>query len=170
MAHWQLALSYAQYLSPELHAIVNDVFKIRAFSSSHHKRRYRMKNPYSGGIYTMNLKCFSLILILVSAEVCADNSALEAAIGGALGGAAGAALGNEIGGRNGAIVGGAVGASVGTAIATDPDHRHNAPARGQYNYYPSDTYPAYPGNAYPVRPADAHGYHCPPGQAKKGRC
>jgi len=28
-AHWQLALSYAQYLSPELHGIVNNVFKER---------------------------------------------------------------------------------------------------------------------------------------------
>ncbi len=28
-AHWQLALSYAQYLSPELHLIVNRVFKER---------------------------------------------------------------------------------------------------------------------------------------------
>ena len=28
-AHWQLALSYAQYLSPELHLIVNQVFKER---------------------------------------------------------------------------------------------------------------------------------------------
>ena len=28
-AHWQLALSYAQYLSPELHLVVNQVFKER---------------------------------------------------------------------------------------------------------------------------------------------
>lgn len=28
-AHWQLALSYAQYLSPELHTAVNDVFRER---------------------------------------------------------------------------------------------------------------------------------------------
>ncbi|WP_025039772.1 KilA-N domain-containing protein [Nitrosospira briensis] len=28
-AHWQLALSYAQYLSPELHLIVNQIFKER---------------------------------------------------------------------------------------------------------------------------------------------
>lgn len=28
-AHWQLALSYAQYLSPELHGVVNGVFKER---------------------------------------------------------------------------------------------------------------------------------------------
>jgi len=29
LAHWQLALTYAKYLSPELHIAVNDVFKER---------------------------------------------------------------------------------------------------------------------------------------------
>lgn len=29
LAHWQLALAYAQYLSPELHIVVNDVFRER---------------------------------------------------------------------------------------------------------------------------------------------
>ena len=111
----------------------------------------------------MNLKYFSLILILVAMEVNAGNSTLDAAVGGALGGAAGAALGNELGGRSGAIVGGALGASVGTAITTDQDHRHSAPVGSQYNNYPRNAYPVYPGNVNP-------GYHCPPGQAKKGRC
>ncbi|SFI64171.1 glycine zipper domain-containing protein [Nitrosomonas sp. Nm34] len=121
----------------------------------------------------MKLKYFFLALALAAVEVSADNSTLDAAIGGALGGAAGAALGNEIGGRNGAIIGGAVGAGVGSAITTDDDHRHasrknpyySAPPGGQYyNAPPSGVRHQY--NHYDYD----RGYHCPPGQAKKGRC
>jgi hypothetical protein len=86
------------------------------------------------------------------------DATLDAAIGGGLGGAAGAAIGNEIGGREGAIAGGALGAATGTAITTDkyPERR----------YPPTRTYvvPAPPPAWVPP------GYHCPPGQRKKGRC
>ena len=104
----------------------------------------------------MNLKYFLLALSLVAIEVNADNSTLDAAIGGAIGGAAGAAIGNELGGRDGAIVGGALGAAAGTAVNTNHGPRYVAPPRVHYEY-----------NPYPQK---RHGHHCPPGQAKKGRC
>jgi len=110
----------------------------------------------------MNLKYFLPIFAFVAMEAGADNSTLDAAVGGAIGGAAGAALGNELGGRSGAIIGGALGASAGNAITTKPDHH-------QHDNYPQHAYPVYPSNnVYPgnINP----GYHCPPGQAKKGRC
>lgn len=98
-----------------------------------------------------------LLGIGLSTPVFADSSTLDAAIGGGLGGAAGAALGNEIGGREGAIIGGALGGAAGTALATDPDVRVKRPAvEPEPRYY-----------RHPV----GHPYiHCPPGQAKKGRC
>jgi hypothetical protein len=111
-----------------------------------------------GTINLMNLKYFLLILSLVAIEVNADNSTLNAAIGGAIGGAAGAAIGNELGGRDGAIMGGALGAAVGTAVNTGQESRHAAPPpRVHYEY-----------NSYPQK--RRRGHHCPPGQAKKGRC
>lgn len=115
----------------------------------------------------MNLRYLPLILVLAVGEVSADNSTLDAAIGGAIGGAAGAAIGNELGGRNGAIVGGALGASVGTAVTTDNGSRHGTPQRNQhYGVQPGN--PQYQYNNY--RRNGDPGYHCPPGQAKKGRC
>ena len=76
-------------------------------------------------------------------------------VGGALGGAVGA----EVGGRNGAIIGSGVGAAVGTAIATN-DHQaeqHKTPqAKVEVNYRTEKKHPH-------------KQYHCPPGQAKKGR-
>ena len=102
----------------------------------------------------MNLKYLPFIFVLTVAEVSADNSVLDAAIGGAIVGGAGAAIRNELGGRNGAIVGGALGASVGTAVTTNQGSRHGIPVRDQY---------------YGGKPRNP-GYHCPPGQAKKGRC
>jgi len=115
----------------------------------------------------MNLRYLPLILILAAVEVSADNSTLDAAIGGAIGGAAGAAIGNELGGRNGAIVGGALGASAGTAVTTDQRSRHGTPPRDQY-YGSQPRNPRYEYNSYPHN--GNPGYHCPPGQAKKGRC
>jgi hypothetical protein len=105
----------------------------------------------------MKLRFVALALSLVAVQASADNSTLDAAIGGGIGGAAGAAIGNEVGGRDGAIVGGAIGAAVGTAVNTDDgSHHHSAPvAEPRYEY-----------SRPPVQP----GYHCPPGQAKKGRC
>jgi len=89
--------------------------------------------------------------------VLADSSTLDAAIGGGLGGAAGAALGNELGGRDGAIIGGAIGGAAGAAIATD-------------EHGPSRRPVVETGPAYTRHPVGHPYYHCPPGQAKKGRC
>lgn len=98
-----------------------------------------------------------LLGMTLALPVLADSSTLDAAIGGGLGGAAGAAIGNELGGREGAIVGGAIGGAAGAAVATDPGgqaKRHEASTRTEYHRRPT-------GHPY---------YHCPPGQAKKGRC
>ncbi len=103
----------------------------------------------------MNLKYFSLMLILVAVDVNADNSKLDAAIGGAIGGGAGAVIGNELGGRTGAIAGGALGAAIGTSVTTTQGGLHATPQRNPRYEYRRDGNP---------------GYNCPPGQAKKGRC
>ena len=105
----------------------------------------------------MNIKYLVLVAALSVFEVHADST-VDAAIGGGLGGAAGAAIGNEVGGRDGAIIGGAIGGAVGAAIGTDehPDHSH-APKKVHVEYEP-------------YRGGHPHGYHCPPGQRKKGRC
>lgn len=105
----------------------------------------------------MHFRYFLLILTLVSVDANADSSTLDAAIGGAIGGAGGAAIGNELGGRDGAIIGGALGAALGTAVNTNQRPDKMAPHRNIHQEY---VYP-YTGNP---------GYHCPPGQAKKGRC
>jgi len=99
------------------------------------------------------MKKIHLILssaLLLSANAYADNSTLNAAIGAGVG----AAVGNEVGGREGAIIGGAVGAAIGTSGNNSNHDSHSAP-----------------GAHYEVRPQAAPpGVHCPPGQAKKGRC
>ncbi|MCI0653129.1 MAG: hypothetical protein L0Y39_01435 [Methylococcaceae bacterium] len=86
-----------------------------------------------------------------------DNMTGKAAIGGGVGGAAGGAIGAEIGGREGAIIGSAAGAALGTAVTTDGSRRP-APSHDYDGYYSA--------------PRGGHPYyrHCPPGQAKKGRC
>lgn len=92
-----------------------------------------------------NLLVASVLALILSARAMAfDDETVDAALGGGLGGAAGAAIGNEVGGRTGAILGGAAGAAGGAAITTDGDDDH-------------DRHRGYRG-------------HCPPGQAKKGRC
>ncbi|MBN0988346.1 YMGG-like glycine zipper-containing protein [Amphritea pacifica] len=110
----------------------------------------------------MNIKYFIFMMMLFTVEASA-NSTLDAAIGGGLGGAVGAAIGNEVGGRDGAIVGGAVGGAVGTAINTDKRsdyQRSETTMRSHFiGTHTLETHP--PGN---------NSYHCPPGQAKKGRC
>jgi hypothetical protein len=105
------------------------------------------------------MKTLPLMLLGMSLNlpVLADSSTLDAAIGGGLGGAAGAAIGNELGGRDGAIIGGAIGGAAGTAIATDPDVSVKRPV-------------VKTGGGYHRHPAGHPYYHCPPGQAKKGRC
>ncbi|MEE8077867.1 MAG: YMGG-like glycine zipper-containing protein [Pseudomonadales bacterium] len=101
------------------------------------------------------------VALISSAPAWSDGDKIDrkdAAIGGALGGAVGAVVGAELGDRNGAIIGSALGAAVGTAIAT----REQAPS-------------AHPESIPVVElsvQAEGHpkGRHCPPGQAKKGRC
>lgn len=107
----------------------------------------------------------SLIIILtalgfgMAGASSADDQKLKAVVGGAAGGAVGAAIGEELGDRNGAIVGAAVGAAVGTAIATDGEksgHDHAGPGVTVETVVVGSSHP--------------QGRHCPPGQAKKGRC
>ncbi len=84
-----------------------------------------------------------------------DVDTKDAAIGGAVGGAVGAAVGAEIGDRQGAIIGSALGAALGTAIATEEEALSNQIPVVELSIQ-----------------AEGHpkGRHCPPGQAKKGRC
>ncbi len=100
-------------------------------------------------------KIFSVALLACVTGSAWAGDKVEAAVGGAAGGAVGAVVGDEIGDRKGAIIGAAVGAAVGTAIATEgndkPEH-HDGHGYGEAGGY------------------HGHGYHCPPGQAKKGRC
>jgi len=98
-----------------------------------------------------------LLFALTTGSAVAGDTTLDAAIGGGIGGAAGGAVGAELGGRDGAILGGALGAAVGTAISTDSASRA-----------PYDRVEVYRDN----RRHYGHPFyrHCPPGQAKKGRC
>ncbi len=103
------------------------------------------------------------VVLIASAPALADTRKVDtkdAAIGGAVGGAVGAVVGAEIGDRNGAIIGSAVGAAVGTAIATNEQAPSDHPALESI-----------PVVELSVQ-AEGHpkGRHCPPGQAKKGRC
>jgi uncharacterized protein YcfJ len=111
----------------------------------------------SKDVNLMKIK-YIVLAITLSALDANAGSTLDAAIGGGLGGATGAAIGNEMGGRDGAIIGGAIGGAVGAAVSTDdhPDQSHE-PQRVHVEYAPyREEHPA--------------GYHCPPGQRKKGRC
>jgi hypothetical protein len=100
---------------------------------------------------------FSLIgaVLLCGSVVHADDDTVDAALGGGIGGATGAAIGEKLGDRDGAIIGGAIGGAVGAAIATDDERAERR----------SDPIVLRPVVA-PSHPAR----HCPPGQAKKGRC
>lgn len=98
-----------------------------------------------------------LTALSLTSPALADSSTLDAAIGGGLGGAAGAAIGNELGGRDGAIIGGSIGGATGAAVATEPEPRVRGPA-------------IKPPRAGDHQPTGHPYYHCPPGQAKKGRC
>ncbi len=103
-----------------------------------------------------------LMLLLGSASsVLADDSketTKKAAIGGGVGGAVGGAIGAELGDRKGAIIGAAVGAAIGATIATEGEK--------------ADTKVHTEVVVIPHVEANHHpkGKHCPPGQAKKGRC
>lgn len=83
----------------------------------------------------------------------------DAAIGAGVGGAVGAVIGAELGDRNGAIVGSAVGAAIGTAIATEQPTDD-----GQTIVIEVQPQPVV------VIQHSNNERHCPPGQAKKGRC
>ena len=101
-------------------------------------------------------------LILITTMVIAPLSAsaddkVKTAIGGGVGGAVGAVIGEELGDKEGAIVGAGVGAAIGAALATDEDSGRRNEARRETVVVHVDGPPA-------------HGKHCPPGQAKKGRC
>lgn len=98
---------------------------------------------------------FAVILSTAPFATAGDET-VEAAIGGAIGGGAGAAIGQEIGGRDGAIIGGAIGGAAGAAIATDGDK--SVDSKGPVIVQPVLLPPTHPRR------------HCPPGQAKKGRC
>lgn len=106
------------------------------------------------------MKRISMLFVVVfisSAPAWSDTDVdkTDAAIGGAVGGAVGAVIGAEIGDRNGAILGSALGAAVGTAIATEKEALSNQIPVVELSIQ-----------------AEGHpkGVHCPPGQAKKGRC
>lgn len=112
----------------------------------------------------MNIRHLILLTAIFSGPIAADDSTLDAAIGGGVGGAVGAAIGNEAGGREGAIAGGAIGAAVGTAITTKDSASSSSDNKvakepAMTGYHPAPGSGAHPGSR-----------HCPPGQAKKGRC
>jgi outer membrane lipoprotein SlyB len=117
----------------------------------------------------MNLsKIFCAGLLVFSAGSAAAGDKVEAAIGGAAGGAVGAIVGDEIGDRKGAIIGAAVGAAVGTAIATEgnSDKRDHGDRQVEHHGDHHDGYV----HVQRVDYGHGHSRHCPPGQAKKGRC
>ncbi len=106
----------------------------------------------------MKFKTIAFAMMLSAVQANADNSTRDAAIGGGIGGATGAAVGNEVSGREGAIIGGALGGAIGAAIGTE-NHTYDSSSSRSVNH----GYTA-PANSHPK------GYHCPPGQRKKGRC
>lgn len=108
-----------------------------------------------------NIRHCLLFTVLVSPMALADEvDRKDAAIGGAIGGALGAVVGAEIGDREGAIVGAGVGAAVGTAVAT-----REASKTEDAGYSSQDSV-----RIVVDTPHRGIGQHCPPGQAKKGRC
>lgn len=108
----------------------------------------------------MNIFLKTLIFLsLTSTAAVADNQTKEASVGGGLGGAIGGAIGAEIDGRNGAIIGAGVGAAIGAAVTTEEEMRSSRDVNVRTGVRVTS-----PGAGHP------HGYHCPPGQAKKGRC
>ncbi len=121
----------------------------------------------------LRLSVLMLLLGSTSSIVADDSDAekitKEAAIGGGVGGALGGAIGAELGDRKGAIIGAAVGAAIGATIATE----------GGTIATEGGTTDAKTGHTANLKlhpeivvEADQHpkGRHCPPGQAKKGRC
>ena len=85
----------------------------------------------------------------------ADREIVKTAVAAGVGGAVGAVVGEELGGRKGAIVGAATGAAIGAAVVTDSHHDHHSAERVIVVTEPGHRH---------------YRKHCPPGQAKKGRC
>lgn len=102
----------------------------------------------------------ALLFPLVTGSSIADDLTRDAAIGGGLGGALGGALGAEVGGREGAIVGSGIGAAIGAAAVTS-DHGETL-TTGDPKARTTVVYRTE--KRHPVK------HHCPPGQAKKGKC
>ena len=104
-----------------------------------------------------------IMTLTLSAPSLADEQKTKAVIGGGVGGAIGAVVGDELGDRNGAIIGSAVGAAIGTAVATSDTKPHvdghHTPVHVEVDVAATQSQPKHP-----------KGRHCPPGQAKKGRC
>jgi hypothetical protein len=107
------------------------------------------------GVTRMHKAILFFSLIAAAQLVCADEK-VEAAIGGGAGGAVGAVIGEELGDRQGAIIGAGIGAAVGVAVATGGEKPESSEKS----------------NGAVVASVDGHhpARHCPPGQAKKGRC
>ncbi len=108
-----------------------------------------------------------MVLLGSTSSILADDSdsekiTKEAAIGGGVGGALGGAIGAELGDRKGAIIGAAVGAAIGATVATEGSTEGGANTDAKTKVVV----------VIPHVEADHHpkGRHCPPGQAKKGRC
>ena len=110
---------------------------------------------------------FSLLTVLIAAccvafstPALADDEKLRTALGAAAGAAAGAIVGDEAAGRDGAIVGAALGGAAGAALASSPEANHG---KGQKSATVSVTLQDQTSTHPRTR-------HCPPGQAKNGRC
>ena len=98
------------------------------------------------------------IALLAAVGPVAAGEKAETAVGAGVGAAVGAAIGEEIGERKGAIVGGALGGAIGAAIATQ-DHDSNEHVKVDVE-----------SEVIVVEQTHPKAKHCPPGQAKKGRC
>lgn len=97
-------------------------------------------------------------LLAMAAITAHAGDKTKAAIGGGVGGAVGAVIGEEIGDREGAIIGAGIGAAVGAAVGTDEQKAERPRVAETVRVEVRSDHPP------------AHGRHCPPGQAKKGRC
>lgn len=116
--------------------------------------------------------CVLMLLLSGTFSILADESretTKKAAIGGGVGGALGAAIGAELGDRKGAIIGAAVGAAIGATIATeDSGTAHDSEKVGVKVYTEVVVIPHVQDDGH--HNTRHKGHHCPPGQAKKGRC
>jgi outer membrane lipoprotein SlyB len=107
-----------------------------------------------------NQKTLLLVCLCVAVPSWADDvNKTDAVIGAGVGAAVGAVIGDELGDRKGAIVGSAVGAAIGTAIATESNSHGGRTIVIEANPQPVI-----------IVQQSKKKHHCPPGQAKKGRC